>query len=183
MDGVPHPPDPWGASAALLAQGAAFVVVGGFAVIANEHIRATKDVDFLIPDDADNDGRCLRAMESLGARLLREGRSLTLRDFEGDYIGAHSSAGIIDLIREGLPPIDFETVAAAAHRVDSQEGEVLVAGLVSVVAMKRLAGRPQDLARDRPAICPDRHLTNSTFPHAGFTSPLLHASSLTARLR
>ena len=144
MAGVPHPPDPWGASAALLAQGAACVVVGGFAVIANEHIRATKDVDFLIPDDADNDRRCLRAMEGLGAHLLREERSLTLRDFDGDHIRVHSSAGIIDLIREGLPPIDFETVAAAAHRVDTQEGEVLVAGLVSVVA--RLAGSPQDLA-------------------------------------
>jgi len=146
MAGVPRPPDPWGASAALLAQGAAFVMVGGFAVIANEHIRATKDVDFLIPDAADNDRRCLRAMEALGARLLREERSLTLLDFDGDHIRVHSSAGIVDLIREGLPPIDYETVAAAAHRVGTQEGEVLVAGLVSVVAMKRLAGRPQDLA-------------------------------------
>ena len=30
-------------------------VVGGFAVIANRFVRATEDIDFLVPDDAEND--------------------------------------------------------------------------------------------------------------------------------
>jgi hypothetical protein len=35
------------AAAAMVAEGVTFVVVGGFAVIANRFVRATEDVDFL----------------------------------------------------------------------------------------------------------------------------------------
>jgi hypothetical protein len=45
------------AVAAMVAKDACFVVVGGFSVIANRFIRATEDVDFLVPDDTDNDRR------------------------------------------------------------------------------------------------------------------------------
>ena len=63
-----------------------------------------------------------------------------------DHLRVESQAGVIDLIREGLPPLDYDSVARAAHRVEAQRGEVLVASLPSLVAMKRLARRPQDLA-------------------------------------
>jgi hypothetical protein len=43
------------AASAMLAEGARFVVVGGFAVIANRFVRATEDVDFLVPDSVEND--------------------------------------------------------------------------------------------------------------------------------
>ena len=42
----------WGAASAE------FVAIGGFAVIANRHIRTTRDVDLLIPDDRANDDAC-----------------------------------------------------------------------------------------------------------------------------
>lgn len=142
----PPAPDPWAASAALLAEGARFVMVGGFAVVANQHIRATKDVDFLIPDDAGNDERCLRAIGRLDGRLIREGNPPEPDDMARDHVRVVTTAGIIDLIREGIAPIDFTSVADAAHRVSTELGDVLIAGLASVVAMKRLAGRPQDLA-------------------------------------
>lgn len=141
-----RPPDPWAASAALLGEGARSVIVGGFAVVANRHVRATKDTGFLIPDDPDNDARCLRALERLGATLVRDGGTVTLNDVSRDHIRVDSTAGIIDLIREGAPPLDFDSVVAAAHVVASPAGDVLIAGLVSLVAMKRLARRPQDLA-------------------------------------
>ena len=53
------------AVAAMVEAGARFVVVGGFSVIANRFIRATEDVDFLVPDDAANDRRVLAALIQL----------------------------------------------------------------------------------------------------------------------
>jgi hypothetical protein len=53
------------AAAAMVAEGVRFVVVGGFAVIANRFVRATEDVDFLIPDSAENDERVLAALINL----------------------------------------------------------------------------------------------------------------------
>ncbi len=50
------------AAAAMVAEGANFVVIGGFAVIANRFVRATEDIDFLVPDDADNDRRVLATL-------------------------------------------------------------------------------------------------------------------------
>ena len=54
------------AVAAMVAAKARFVVIGGFAVIANRFIRATEDIDFLTPDAPDNDRRVLTALVRLG---------------------------------------------------------------------------------------------------------------------
>lgn len=58
------------AAAAMVAAQARFVVIGGFAVIANRFIRATEDIYFLIPDDPENDRRVLTALIELGGRRL-----------------------------------------------------------------------------------------------------------------
>jgi hypothetical protein len=42
-------PDLQATAAALLAAGARFVIIGGFAVIAYDYVRATEDVDVLVP--------------------------------------------------------------------------------------------------------------------------------------
>ncbi len=122
------------------------MIVGGFAVVANEYVRATEDVDFLIPEDADNDRRCVEALGHLDGLLLGAERPVVIDDFDRDHIRASSRAGLVDFIREEVPPLDFDTVAGGAHRVETEGGQVLVAALSSLVAMKRLAGRPQDLA-------------------------------------
>lgn len=57
---------------ALSTHGARFVVIGGFAVIANRFVRATEDVDFLVPDDPDNDHRVLAALRDLNAVRLHD---------------------------------------------------------------------------------------------------------------
>ncbi len=57
----PRDPELDVAAAAMVAAGARFVVIGGFAVIANRFVRATEDVDFLVPDDPANDHRVLAA--------------------------------------------------------------------------------------------------------------------------
>jgi hypothetical protein len=50
----------------------------------------------------------------------------------------------VDVLRGGLPPLDFETVAARAIKADYGNVEFLVAGLSSIVGFKRLADRPRD---------------------------------------
>ena len=60
------------AVAAMVAEGARFVVVGGFSVIANRFLRAAEHIDFLAPDDdADNDRRILSGVGRSPQQALR----------------------------------------------------------------------------------------------------------------
>jgi hypothetical protein len=133
------------AVAAMAAKDARFVVVGGFSVIANRFVRATEDIDFLVPDDEENDRRVLTALAALGGTRLRDDVPLEEKHLiDQTHLRARTNAGIIDIIRGGLPPLDFDTVAKRAMSADYGGIEFLVAGLSSIVGFKRLAGRPRD---------------------------------------
>lgn len=138
-------PDLPGVVAALSARGARHVVIGGFAVIAHQFIRATEDVDVLVPDDPDNDARLALALEDLGARLPG-GEPATVEWLgEHDHARLESAAhGLVDVVREGVAPLDFASVQAGAVEGEVQGVAIRVAGLASLVALKRLAGRPRD---------------------------------------
>lgn len=143
---VPRAPDPdlQACAAALLAASARFVVIGGFAVIANDYVRATEDVDVLIPEDGANDAALDRALLSMNAQWA-DGTAFRGGELGGrDHSRLFTTVGIIDLLREGVAPLDFKTVAAKAMSSDLGDGPFLVAGLETVVAFKRLAGRPRD---------------------------------------
>lgn len=133
------------AAGAMVEAGARFVVIGGFAVIANRFVRATEDVDFLVPDDLDNDRRVLAALRKLDAVRHRDEAPVLDEHLLGQtHLRTITSAGVIDVMRGGLPPLDFETVAAEAMVANYDGLEFPVAGLSSIVGFKRLAGRPQD---------------------------------------
>jgi hypothetical protein len=133
------------AVAAMVAEHARFVVVGGFSVIANRYIRATEDIDFLVPDDPDNDRRVLAALLKLDGVRLRDEAPLRDDHLLGKtHLRAKTKAGVIDIMRGGLSPLDYETVEARAMRAQDDGIEFLVAGLNSIVGFKRLAGRPRD---------------------------------------
>jgi hypothetical protein len=55
-----------------------------------------------------------------------------------------SRHGIIDIMRGGLPPLDFETVAANSMPTEVGTEIAPVASLRSIVGFKRLADRGQD---------------------------------------
>lgn len=142
---APRDPELDVASRALTDQGAVFVVIGGFAVIANRFVRATEDIDFLVPDDPENDRRVLDALRSLDARRLRDDATLADEHLIGiDHLRATTDAGIVDVMRGGLPPLDFETVRSGAIPADYGGVRIWVAGLRSIVGFKRLADRPRD---------------------------------------
>lgn len=129
----------------MVAEGARFVVIGGFAVIANRYVRATEDIDFLVPDSAQNDRRVIAALTRLNGVRVDGGEPIADEHLTGRaHLRASTSAGLVDVIRGGLPPLDYETVEARAMLADYGGVEFCVAGLSSVVAFKRLAGRPRD---------------------------------------
>lgn len=133
------------AVAAMVAEDARFVVIGGFAVIANRFIRATEDIDFLAPDDTDNDRRVLGALIKLGGVRFRDEAPLADEHLLGQtHLRTKTRAGVIDILRGGLPPLDYDTVEKRAKRADYGGVEFLVAGLDSIVGFKRLANRPRD---------------------------------------
>jgi hypothetical protein len=123
--------------------GLEYVVIGGFSVIYHGHVRATKDSDLLVPDGPDADAAVLRFLERVGGTRLRDGKVLTPEDVTGAAnLRVNSRHGIVDLMRGGLPPLDFDTVATRAETVEFLGQTVRIASLPSVVGFKRLAHRP-----------------------------------------
>lgn len=127
------------------AAGLPYVVIGGFAVIAHGYLRATKDSDLLVPDGPDADAAIARFIELSEAHRYPDGKQLN----EGDIRDAHhlrvdSRHGVIDIMRGGLPPLDYETVSARAVEATWRERPFRVAALRSLVGFKRLSGRPGD---------------------------------------
>jgi hypothetical protein len=143
--GIPpsEEPDLAGVIAAANIVGLPYVIIGGFAVIANEYIRATEDVDLLIKDDQALDRVLLAFLERIDAR--RNGEPPTLNGLRtAETMRVSSRFGPVDLLREGASPLDFQTVADAAIKLTFHGQPARVASLSSLVAFKRLADRPRD---------------------------------------
>jgi hypothetical protein len=141
----PSGPDLDGVVADAEAVGLDCVVIGGFSVIYHGYVRATKDSDLLVPDGPDADAAVLRFIDRVDGKRLRDGKTLTQADVaEAPNLRINSRHGIIDVMRGGLPPLDYATVAARADVTEWAGHTVRIAALPSVVGFKRLAGRPQD---------------------------------------
>lgn len=134
----------------LVDGGVDFVVVGGVAVVAQAMPRFTKDLDICYARNTENLDALGRVLVAIGAglhgadadlpfvpdaRTLRQTEILTLTSPEGD----------IDLLVEpaGCPP--YPELRANADRIEVGGAEVLIASVDDLIAMKRAAGRPQDL--------------------------------------
>jgi predicted nucleotidyltransferase len=128
-----------------------FVVVGGVAVAFQGYGRSTKDLDITYATDAENLRRLGDVLIGAHARLrgitedapfvpddrtLARTRLLTLDTDDGG----------LDLLADppGAPP--YDTMRDRADRVDLDGIVIAVAALDDLLAMKRAAGRPQDLA-------------------------------------
>lgn len=138
-------PDLAGAVADANAVGLPHVVIGGFAVIAHGYFRATKDSDLLVPDGPEADAAILRFLERIDAKRFGDGKVLSAEDIDGaHHLRVDSRHGVIDIMRGGEPPLDYETVADRAIDGSWRGSPFRVAALRSLVGFKRLAGRPGD---------------------------------------
>ncbi len=141
----PTGPDLGGVVADANAVGLEYVVIGGFSVIYHGYVRATKDSDLLVPDGPDADAAVLRFIDRVEGRRLRDDKVFTPDDVaRTSTLRVNSRHGIIDIMRGGLPPLDYDTVAQRAEETSWVGQTVRVAGLSSVVGFKRLAGRLED---------------------------------------
>jgi hypothetical protein len=138
-------PDLDGVVADANAVGLRYVVIGGFSVIANGYLRATEDSDLLVPDGPEADAEIVRFLQRIGATRLYDGKELTEDDIAtAEHLRVDSRHGIVDILRGGLPPLDYESVARDAFLAEVGGQSAPFANLRSVVGFKRLAGRPRD---------------------------------------
>lgn len=138
-------PDLPGVVADAREAGLEHVVIGGFSVIHHGYVRATRDSDLLVPDGPGTDLALIRFLDRARATRLRDGgRPGPEEVSRSEHLRVNSRHGIVDLLRGGAPPLDFATVADRADEVEWEGQTVRLAGLASLVAFKRLAGRPQD---------------------------------------
>ncbi len=135
-----------------------YLIAGGLAVVAHGHLRFTADVDLILDLDEDNARRALSALSGLGYRprapvALEEfadpkARSQWIRE-EGltvfSLCSPQHSATEIDLFVES--PLDFDRAYHAALRLEVAAGvSATFLGFEDLIALKKKAGRPQDLA-------------------------------------
>jgi len=138
-------PDPVRLARALNEAGARYLVIGGFAVIAHQYVRATEDTDLLVPADADNVVPLRSAFARLEAVVRRSGKPPTDAELTGAaHLRLDTTAGTVDLVREGYPPLDFRSGFEGRLRVELDGIEIPVAGLPLLATLKRLANRSQD---------------------------------------
>lgn len=130
--------------------GVDFVVVGGVAVVVHALPRYTKDLDITYATDAANLQALERVLTEIGARLRRVDEDLpfvadarTLRQTQ--ILTLETRDGALDLLVDppGAPP--YEVLRDRADRIELEGAEVRIASIDDLIAMKRAAGRPQDV--------------------------------------
>jgi hypothetical protein len=142
----------------LTAAGVRYVIVGGFAVIAHGVIRATKDLDICPAPDRSNLGRLAEVLAGLHAKHANA------RDFDpselpydpanpddlaqGGNFQLETDLGNLDVM-QWISGIDadlaYDVLQTEAIKLDWHGVTIEIASIAHLKAMKRAAGRPQDL--------------------------------------
>jgi hypothetical protein len=142
---------------ALNASDVRYLIAGGLAVVAHGFVRLTADVDLVLDLERDNLLRAAAVFAALGYRPTvpvtleafadAQERGRWVRDEGMTVLSLHSAAHDhtrVDLFAEA--PFDFAATAAVAMEVDLGGGlRAPVVPLATLLKMKELAGRPQDL--------------------------------------
>lgn len=133
-----------------------YLVVGGVAVVLHGHLRFTADIDLVVGFEAGNARAALDALKDLGyqprapvpveqfleastrERWARE-KSMTVFSLWSQRFPATN----VDLFVE--EPFPFAEAWARATQVQLGDVRVPVASIADLIAMKKRAGRPNDL--------------------------------------
>ncbi len=134
----------------LIDRGVDFVVVGGVAVILQASPRFTRDLDICYAVDQKNLQRLGEVLVELRARLrgidedlpfVADGRTLR----RAQILTLTTADGGLDLLVEPAGAPGYASLRRRADRMDIDGIIVRVASIDDLMAMKRAAGRPQDL--------------------------------------
>jgi len=129
----------------LVAAGAEFVVVGGWAVAVHGHGRSTDDLDVFVSPTPENATRVMSALRSFGAPISQHGvtEGLFATPRYGYRMGRKPF--LIELLTT-IDGVSFEDVAAGAVRVRVSDFDVPCIGRRELIANKKAAGRAKDIA-------------------------------------
>ena len=128
--------------------GVEFVVIGGWAAIGHGSTRNTVDVDFLAAVEPPNRARLGAALVELDARLVGVAASLVDARMlaEGGNFTLVTRAGGLDFFNEVPGGAPYDQVRARSVLADlGDDLQIRIAGIDDLIAMKRAAGRPQDI--------------------------------------
>jgi hypothetical protein len=134
----------------LTKAGVDHVVIGGMALVLAGSARLTRDLDIVFAPDPGNLEALGKVLVDMDARLRDVEENIpfvaddrTLANVE--LLTLTTSSGWLDVHRrvDGMPR--YDTLRRRAERVSLGEFSVLVASPEDMIAMKRAAGRPQDL--------------------------------------
>lgn len=143
--------DPLGALRVLLDHRVRFIVIGGVAGAAHGSPLITQDLDICYDRNPDNLKRLAAALQELHAKLrgvdddvpfILDAKTLKA----GDHFTFVTDAGDLDVMGTPAGSAGYEDLAAEAMETELDGLRVLVASLDDLMAMKRAARRPKDLA-------------------------------------
>jgi hypothetical protein len=122
---------------------ARFLVVGGYAVGVHGRPRATKDLDVWVEATPANAPKVIAALRVFGAPLM----GLAEQDLGAPGVGLRIGVepGRIDVITK-ISGVEFDEAWSGRTEASFADVRAPVIGLAQLLANKRAAGRPQDLA-------------------------------------
>jgi predicted nucleotidyltransferase len=129
----PRPEDLVKICAALNAEGARYVLIGGFAVIARGLERPTKDIDLLIDGAPDNIERIKRALAVLPDNAVRDVRVDEIERY--DVIRVADEV-VVDLMTIACG-VTWEEANRDSEILDLDGVEIPIAGLETLIRTKR----------------------------------------------
>jgi Nucleotidyl transferase AbiEii toxin, Type IV TA system len=121
-----------------------YAVIGGYAVGHHARPRATKDLDLLVSPSGDNLERVARALERFGAAPNVVAAVKNLGEAEVVYLGVPPVR--VDILRSADGIDDVDATLARAERASPGDLTIPILALDDLIANKRAAARPQDLA-------------------------------------
>ena len=137
--------------------GVRYVVVGGLATVLHGYARLTADVDLAVDLAPEEATKMIQALVTRGFRpqvpvLPEEFANPTVREvwFRDKHMWAFSLVDpanpmrVVDLLLK--PEIPFEELLARSQEVMLNRTKIRIASIDDLIALKRQAGRPQDLA-------------------------------------
>jgi predicted nucleotidyltransferase len=127
-----------------------FVVVGGVAVVVQALPRFTKDLDITYATDTTNLEALGTVLAGIGARLRGVDEDVpfvadarTLRQTQ--ILTLETGQGALDLLVDPPGAPAYAELRDRADRIELEDVEVRIASIEDLIAMKKAAGRPQDM--------------------------------------
>ncbi len=135
---------------ALKSRGTAYAIVGGHALAFHGALRATFDIDIVIELNKKNINNAEEALKSLGLKSRQPITAEDMFNFRQEYIDKKNlkawsfqnpsdPSEIVDIV------IIYDLKKMKSKKIKSGKHEIRVISKKDLIAMKKAAGRPQDI--------------------------------------